>query len=252
MKLNYLNSLEREFYFVDDEERTQIIEEYAVHFEERTKEGATEAEVIADLGSPRVVAIEYASELGINYSTSEKHLSNFKRDCNLYLKSIKTKMNDIKNEEAAKRANRKQYTKEKVIVDATIDNEEQTEHQSHQGQTARNHALIGKTWTKLIKLLKQMSKLIFSLVYLIRVMIIYFFKICYSFCAIIIGITFGLGALALITIGVLLPLFIDISLELGSKLIVWLIIYGAIISLLVLFVTICISCLKQFGSKIHE
>lgn len=234
MKSNYLNNLEREFYFVSEEEREQIINEYQVHFDERIKDGATEAEVISDLGSPKSVAIEYATELEINYSTLEKLLSNTKRDCNIYVRSLKRKMVDLKNEEATKRRNKKEYVKE-------VQNVESIDLSNHHrpDSTSDSPRLIKRLITKL-------GMIIITILYALKTLVSFGFKIFCKFFIFIVGVSFALSALLSITAAVLLPVFITVN---SYKFLIWLLIYGSITAAIVFFATISFTCIKYFGSK---
>ncbi len=243
MQSNYLNNLEREFYFVSDEEREQIIAEYEVHFEERMKEGATVAEVISNLGTPKSVAIEYATELDINYSTIDKHMSNIKRDSNVYLNSVKRKMNEIKNEEAAKRRNRKAYSKE------------QHEH-NNTGSTSDNlrstddrDKLLTRFTTTFNQLIKKCISIIIQAFYICKVFVIYAWKLIVGFFLIIFGLSFLALAIGGVAAAILAPLFITF---INYSFTIWFLFYGSILSYIIFFVTISILCLKRFGSINHE
>ncbi len=232
MKSNYLNNLEREFYFVNDEEREQIISEYQVHFEERIKEGATEAEVIEGLGTPKSVAIEYATELGISYSTSEKCLANFKRDSNIYIKSLKRKMAEIRNEEAAKRNNLKTYVEGQ-------DEQDNNSASSNDDTPANSRPSI----------VSKLGHFILGIFYGFKVAISFGLKILANFFLFFIGASFAISALGGIVVGLLLPLFVTFT---NNALPIWTLIYGSIISLVIFFAIISVMCLKRFGSKNNE
>lgn len=237
MKSNYLNNLEREFYFVTDEEREQIISEYQVHFEERIKDGATEAEVISDLGTPKSVAIEYATELDINYSTVEKQLSNIKRDSNLYFKALKKKVNEIKDEEAAKRKNKHSYVNEGKDVESDTSSINNSNH-----PTIPSNNLI-------IRFFKKIGALFALFLYALKTFIYLLCKYIIRFFIFIIGVLFAIGVLSCLALAIILPIFITFT-NFGFTL--WLLIYGSIISAIVLFATISIICLKRFGSRLNE
>lgn len=240
MKSNYLSDLEREFYFVSDDEREQIIQEYEVHFTERIKDGATEAEVIQDLGTPKQVAIEYATELDLKYSSVEKVLFNTKRDSNLYFKSLKKKMHEIKREEVAKRNNQKAYVRE-----------EDNEHGDNSASSNNSNATTGKS-NVIVRFFRAIINFIIHVLFLIKVPIVFLWKIFIKFTMFIVGICFAINALCMITIGLLTPFFISFT---NYKFSIWLIFYGGIISLVVFFVTICLMCLSYFGKTIggnHE
>lgn len=232
MKSNYLNNLEREFYFVTDEERDQIISEYEVHFDERIKDGATEAEVISDLGSPKAVAIEYATELEIKYSAVEKYISNTTRHCRISLASFKQKIARIRNEEATKRNNKKQYVmaqKDQKTENELVSNNQKTENGSHPND------IFDKIGLSILTCLYGLKTLL--------MLIIGFFV---ELIILIIAIIFGLGILIAIAIGIFLPLFFDIY---NYHFAIWFLIYGSITSAIVFFATICFTCVKYFGSK---
>ncbi len=232
MKSNYLNNLEREFYFVTDDEREQIISEYQVHFEERIKEGATESEVISGLGTPKSVAIEYATELGISYSTSEKYLANFKRDSNIYIQSLKQKMHEVKNENAAKRNNLKTYVGEydEQVNNSTAGNDNNSINSRSSIATKIGHSTLG-------------------IFYAIKVLVSFCIRIFIKFFIFIIGVSFAIYALGGIVVGLLLPIFITFT---NNAVQIWSLIYGSIISLVIFFAIISVMCLKQFGSNNNE
>lgn len=235
MKSNYLNNLEREFYFVTDLEREQIINEYEVHFDERIKDGATEAEVISDLGTPKSVAIEYATELEINYSAAEKLLANTKRDCNIYVKSLKRKMNEIKTEEANKRKNKQQYVKEQNVksIDLSTDSDYNT---------------IDSSSSLIKRIAKKIGIFLITILYALKTSLGFVIKLFIKFFIFILGITFALIILSLIIAGILLPIFITIT---THSFIIWFLIYGSITSAIVFFATISFTCIKYFG-RINE
>ncbi len=237
MKSNYLNNLEREFYFVTDEEREQIINEYQVHFEERIKDGATEAEVISNLGTPKSVAIEYATELDINYSTVEKQLSNIKRDSNLYFKALKKKVNEIKSEETAKRKNKHSYVKDgkDVVSDTSAIN-----NSNHPSTPSSN--LIIRFFRKIIALFAVFLYALKTFIYLVC-------KYTFRFFIFIIGVWFAIVVLSGLALALILPIFITFT-NFGFAL--WLLIYGTIASAIVFFATISVICLKRFGSTTNE
>lgn len=238
MKSNYLNSLEREFYFVSDEEREQIIAEYEVHFEERIKDGATEAEVISNFGTPKSVAVEYATELGINYSSREKFTSNLKRDSSIYMTNMKRKMASIKNEEAAKRKNRKAAT--------SGENNEQTDTTTSNNRSATSNRGISHTLKNIIK---SIGRLIAQISYFLITICTYAWKLLVNFFVFIIGASFTLLALTAIVVGILLPIFLSFS---TFAFTLWLLIYGSIISITVFLGTISLMCLKRFGRNHYE
>lgn len=238
MKSNYLNNLEREFYFVSDEEREQIIAEYEVHFEERIKDGATEAEVIANFGTAKSVAVEYATELGLNYSSREKFTSNLKRDSSIYMANIKRKLASIKNEEAAKRKNRKAVTVE-----------EQNE-QSNNSTTNHSTATTSRNiYNTLKNMIKSIARFFVQILYFVLTLCTYTWKLFVNFFVFIIGISFTLLALTTVVIGILLPFFMSFS---TFALTIWLLIYGSIISISVFLGTISLLCLKRFGRNHYE
>lgn len=237
MKSNYLNNLEREFYFVTDEEREQIINEYQVHFEERIKDGATEAEVISNLGTPKAVAIEYATELDINYSTVEKQLSNIKRDSNLYFKALKKKVNEIKSEEAAKRKNKHSYVNEGKNVESDSSSINNPNH-----PTTPSSNLI-------IRFFRKIGALIAVFLYALKTFIYLLCKYIFRFFILIIGVLFAIGVLSCLALAIILPIFITFT-NFGFTL--WLLIYGTITSAVVFFATISVICLKRFGSITNE
>lgn len=237
MKSNYLNSLEREFYFVSLEEREQIIAEYEVHFNERIKDGATVEEVIDGLGTPKSVAIEYATELDIKYSTIEKHIANTKRDSNLYLKGLKRRFLEIKNEEAARRKNNAKYVKE-------FDRENSSDDSDY----ARDKPLEEKRLRKSSSRLLKPFTLIFALLFAIKSILAYVFKLFVKFTLFIIGIGFAIIALCGMASAIFLPIFLTF---IGYKIQIWLIIYGTIASSVVFFATISLMCLARFG-RINE
>ncbi len=231
MKSNYLNNLEREFYFVSDEEREQIISEYEVHFDERIKDGATEAEVISNLGTPKSVAIEYATELDIKYSATEKLLSNTKRDCNIYVTSLKRKMNEIKTEEANKRKNKKQYAKEQGVKSLDV-------------STDSNHSPINTSASLIKRIITKTGAVLITILYALKTALSFGIKLFIKFFIFILGIAFALVVLSLIIAGVLLPVFITVT---SNSFIIWFLIYGSITSAIVFFATISFTCIKYFG-----
>lgn len=233
MKSNYLNSLEREFYFVTDEEREQILSEYEVHFDERLKEGINENEVIKLLGSPKTVAIEYATELGIQYSTIEKHMHNLKHDSSMFFASIKTKFHKVKNEQAAKRKNTK------AAIDGGDNGQGDTDTYSSDNNLNITHdTFIGK-----------ILKLFGGIVYLIISAISFSWNIIKNFAIFICGLWFCLGTISLIILAIALPFFITIT---NFKLMIWFLIYGSIFSLVILSVIISLICFKYFGVINYE
>ncbi len=238
MKSNYLNNLEREFYFVSDEEREQIIAEYEVHFEERIKDGATEAEVIANFGTAKSVAVEYATELGINYSSRAKFTSNLRRDSSIYMTNMKRKITSIKNEEAAKRKNRKATTTEET--NAKPDN----------SSSANNTTTISSNiYNTLKNMITSIARFFMQVFYFVLTLCSYTWKLFVNFFVFIIGFSFALAALTIIVIGLLLPIFLSFS---TFSFTLWLLIYGSIISISVFLGTISLLCLKRFGRNHYE
>ncbi len=238
MKSNYLNNLEREFYFVSDEEREQIIAEYEVHFEERIKDGATEAEVISNFGTPKSVAVEYATELGINYSTREKFTTNLKRDSNVYLNNMKRKITSIKNEEAAKRKNRKAAT--------TEEHNEQTDTSTTSNRNTTSNNRFVNTMKNIISTI---GHFIVQVAYFFVTILSYAWKLLVNFFIFIIGALFSIAALTAVVIGILLPIFLSFN---TFAFTLWLLIYGSIISISVFLGTISLMCIKYFGRNHYE
>lgn len=226
MKSNYLNELEREFYFVSDEEREQIIAEYAVHFEERIKEGATEAEIISSMGSPKQVAIEYATELDINYSSFSKYIANTKRDSNIFYHSLKKKFTEIKREEALKRQNLKNYANN-VNADSG---------QNPDGDITRTNNNVGK------RTLNGFFEVCVKIFYVIKVLITYFMKFIY----LILGFAFTISTLPILAMMIIAPIgftFINYGLQF------WFIFYLGSFSAIVFCGTCTYICYKLFERR---
>ncbi|WOO86636.1 DUF1700 domain-containing protein [Mollicutes bacterium LVI A0039] len=237
MKSNYLNNLEREFYFVDSLEREQIIAEYAVHFEERIKDGATENEVISNLGTPKTVAIEYATELGINYSSFDKTMYNFKRDTNMYVANLKKKINSVKNEQNAKRNNIKNYV------------EGENDGQGNNNPTLDSDTVINNRNLSMNKHLRRIINLIVGVFYLLKNAIVFIWRIFITCFLFVCSVQFGLMAISGVVVAIFLPMFLSFT---NNTLLIWFLIYGGIFSLVALFVTLCLACLKRFGVGTHE
>lgn len=224
MKSNYLNDLDREFYFVSDEEREQIIAEYAVHFEERMKEGATEQQVISNLGSPKQVAIEYATELDINYSAFSKYVANTKRDSNIFYKSIKKKFSDIKHEEALKRQNLKNYAQAN-----SADNDQNDQNPANMNSVPKKFG-------------NDLFEVMIKIFYVFKLLITYFLKFIY----LIIGLAFTVSILPIIIMMVIAPLgvtFINYGVQ------IWSIFYIGSIAAIVFFGTCAYVCYKLFERR---
>lgn len=227
MKSNYLNDLEREFYFVSDDEREQIIAEYAVHFEERMKEGATEAEVISNLGSPKQVAIEYATELDINYSTVSKHIANTKRDSNIFYHSIKKKFSEIKREEALKRQNLKNYAQANPFG-AT--------------QAANADSVPARSNSVFKKIKNGFCEVVIKIFYVIKLLVTYFMKFLY----LIIGLAFTLSILPILFMMIITPIGVSFT-NYGVQ--IWSIFYIGAIASIVFCGTCAYLCYKLFERR---
>lgn len=227
MKSNYLNDLEREFYFVSDEEREQIIGEYSVHFEERIKEGATEEEIIINMGTPKNVAIEYATELGIKYSSLDKYITNTKRDSNIYYKGLKKKFRDLKHEEALKRKNKKQY----------INDESQRSINNKSSQVESNI---------IVRAFNLTSSLFLKFLYAFKVFISMCIKTGIKFFLLICGALFTVAILPIIAIMILTPLFITFV---NYKASLWTLFYIATIFAIIFLATCAYVCYKLFERR---
>lgn len=227
MKSNYLNDLEREFYFVSDEEREQIIGEYSVHFEERIKEGATEEEIIINMGTPKNVAIEYATELGIKYSSFDKYVTNTKRDSNIYYKGLKKKFEDLKHEEALKRKNKKQYV--------TSENQQCINDKSSKEQT-----------NIIVRTFNLTASLLLKFLYALKVFVSMCIKTSIKFSLFICGILFSLAILPIIAIMILTPVFVTF---INYKASLWTLFYIASIFAIIFLATCAYTCYKLFERR---
>ncbi len=220
MKQHFLNSLERELYFLPHDEKMQILDEYKVHFDEAAKDNITVDELIYSFGSPKTIAIEYATELNINYSSIKKTITNTKSDSKLFLKNIKKQLRDFTNEKSLKRKNAKSY-----VADET------------------------STTTHEKKILTKIMDSSFAILYFIGHLIKQSVLLLIKFFTVFLALISFLIAIFWLIVGIMIPLLFSFT---NHTIYIWFLIYGTIFSAIVFFGTICIVCIKYFGRNIHE
>lgn len=203
MKSNFLNELYNDLYFLDQDERTQVIADYETHIDERMREGLDEYVVLAELGPSRQIAIDYADELGIKYSSTKRELVSTKRRTKAMFKSI-----GLKTHSAASKLKLHRNDKLKSV-------------ESENGS---------KSFIDSIFVL--LKKLLIKIVYLIKLIIAYciiIFKLAIKCCIYLFILALVLNVGLLLLIALLLPIFLTFT---SYAFILWGLIYTIIICII--------------------
>ncbi len=234
MKSNFLNNLQRQLYFLQEDEKQQIIADYSTHIDERMKEGFSEQQVIDDLDNPHSIALDYARELGISYSNFNCFLINLKIDFQNYITHIKNKLRKLKQKQAERKI--KQASKKSSNAD------EDSKQISKSEEQAKELPIIHKFKLLISKLfdLSIFKMLLNTLRRCFQLIICIFWLIC--------TLAFLGGVFVNLVVAVLLPFFIAFN---TYSITIWLLIYVTILSMIYTNSLIGISCLHKLG-ELHE
>lgn len=203
MKSNFLNELYNDLYFLDQDERMQVIADYETHIDERMREGLDENVVLAELGPSRQIAIDYADELGIKYSSTKRKLVSTKRRTKEMFKGIGLK---TQNARSKLKLNRNDKLK-------TVENENGS-----------------KSFANSIFVL--LKKLLINIVYLVKLIIAYciiIFKFAIKCCIYLFILALVINVVLLLLISLLLPIFLTF---INYTVIIWGLIYTVIICII--------------------
>lgn len=98
----YLNELERELYFFDNDEINQILDEYRELYSAKLEAGINELDAIKSFDQPKVVAQNYATELGYSTNKLSKEIVNMNKKIKTFIASTNEKasstFNSVKRE----------------------------------------------------------------------------------------------------------------------------------------------------------